>query len=583
MAAYPNLDHTNLLSLDIETFDPNLRKLGPGVRRKDGYILGVGIADSEREWYFPWDDNTKDFLFSLKVKDFITQNGLYDYDWLDFIPDGNMYDTKIAEALIDSNKFKFNLDSLAKKYLKESKGDDEITQYALDHGWIKRGSKAQEFLKDMPFELVGKYCKKDVRQTFDIFIKQQPILESQSLEKVFDIETRLLKPVLQMIKNGVRIDEESLEGTRVFYKAKHEEIEKDIRKIVGSSLNINSGKQLADFYDKKNWRYGRTDKGNPCFAKEDLLEHKNDLAPLLIGYRKLEKLRSSFVEALPKFIVNGRIHAGINTVKGDAGGTETGRFSYYNPNFQQIPSRDPEAKKRLRGIFLPEPGEIWYKPDYASEEPRLTAHYASGQGSDEIRERYNKDPGFDIYTHFATITNYKNFIGETSENKAKIRKLFKTIVLGVNYGMGRTKLIRALGLTEQEGDKFMEVFHRSFPFLKHTSQTATRVGERRGWVKTILGRRRRFERREFAYKSLNSVIQGSAGDIMKKAMVDAYDEGLFKEITPLITVHDELDVSAAPGKEHVVKRLVEIMETCVTLKVPLVVDIEQGPSWGEVK
>ena len=583
MDTYPRLDHTNILSLDIETFDPNLKKLGPGVRRGDGYILGLGIADAENEWFLPWNEKTLQFLFDLKDKHFITQNGLYDYDWLNFVPEGKMYDTKIAEALIDSNKFKFDLDSLAKKYLKESKGDDEITEYAKNMGWLKRGHKAQEFLKDMPIELVGKYCKKDVRQTYDIFKLQYPILEQQNLTKIFDIETRLLKPVLQMIKNGVRIDEESLEDSRKYYELKHQELASDIRGIVGSAMNINSGKQLADFYDQKGWKYGRTDKGNPCFAKADLMEHQNSLAPLLISYRGIEKLRSSFIEALPKFIIKGRIHAGINTVKGDAGGTETGRFSYYNPNFQQIPSRDPEAKKRLRGIFLPEKGEIWYKPDYASEEPRLTAHYALGQGADEIRYKYNQNPNFDIYRHFAEITNYRNFIGQSPEDQDKTRKLFKTIVLGVNYGMGKAKLIKALGFTEKEGDVFLNLFHTSFPFLKQTMSTATKVGERRGWVKTILGRRRRFYKKEVAYKSLNSVIQGSAGDIMKKAMVDAYEAGLFKEITPLITVHDELDVSAAPGKEHIVKELVNIMENCIELKVPLVVDIESGPSWGEVK
>ena len=583
MGAYPSLDHAKVIAIDIESFDPNLKKLGPGVRRKDGHILGLAIADSNKEWFFPWNNHTKDFLFDLRQKDFIAQKGLYDYDWLNFVPEGKMYDTSIAEALIDSNKFKFNLDSLAKKYLKEPKGDDEITAYAENKGWLKRGHKAQEFLKDMPFDLVGKYGKKDARQTFDIFQKQWPILESQNLLNIFDIETRLLKPVLQMIKNGVRIDEESLENTRVYYKEKQEALETEIRKIVGPSMNLNSGKQLAEFYDRKSWEYGRTEKGNPCFAKDDLLTHENDLAPLLMSHRKMSKLRSSFVEALPKFIINGRIHAGINTVKGDIGGTETGRFSYYNPNFQQIPSRDPESKRRLRGIFLPEVGEIWYKPDYASEEPRITAHYAIGHGSDDIRLRYNRDPSFDIYTHFAEVTNYRSFCTESDENKARIRKLFKTIVLGVNYGMGKAKLIKELGLTEQEGDRFLDIFHKSFPFLKQTARTATQVGERRGWVKTIMGRRRRFDKREHAYKSLNSVIQGSAGDIMKKAMVDAYESGLFKEITPLITVHDELDVSAAPGKEYVVRELANIMEKCVELKVPLVVDIESGPNWGETK
>ena len=583
MNTFPNLANAKLLALDIETKDPNLKKLGPGVRRGDGYILGYSLATEDNTWYFPWNKGSKEFLHTLKDKDFITQEGLYDYDWLDFMPDGKMFDTKVAEALIDSNKFKFDLDSLSKKYLNIRKGDDEIKQYAEERGWLERGKKAQEFLDRMPFELVAKYAMADTRQTYDIFHKQLPLLQERELETIFDIETRLLKPVLQMKKNGVRIDEEKLERARIHYKLEHEALEMQIRSLVGQRMNINSGKQLADFYDRKGWTYNRTAIGNPAFGKDELKKHENELAPLLIKYRKVDKLRNSFVETLPKFIVNGRIHAGINTVKGDAGGTETGRFSYYNPNLQQIPARDPEAKKMLRGIFLPEEGETWYKPDYSSEEPRITAHYAIGPGSDSIRELYNKDPKFDIYKHFASVTNYRNFNEASKKEQEGIRKLFKTIVLGVNYGMGKTKLVRSLGLTEREGDNFLNLFHNSFPFLRKTAQTATRVGERRKYVKTILGRRRYFDDKSFAYKGLNSVIQGSAGDIMKKAIVDTYEAGIFKEITPLLTVHDEMNVSASQDKEYLVKEMVDIMENCVKLKVPLVVDLEKGPSWGEVK
>ena len=245
---YPNLTNEKILATDSETFDPNLKKLGPGVRRKDGFVIGYALATKDREWFFPWNDKSKMFLHSLKDKNFITQNGLYDYDWFGFIPDGKMFDTKVAEALIDSNKFQFNLDSLAKKYLGVSKGDDEITAYAESMGWLKRGHKAQEFLKDMPIELVGRYCMKDVRQTYDIFHKQLPILEKQNLMEIFDIETRLLKPVLQMIRNGVRIDEQKLEEARIFYKERQEQIESRIWEITGPDLNLNSGKQLASFY-----------------------------------------------------------------------------------------------------------------------------------------------------------------------------------------------------------------------------------------------------------------------------------------------------------------------------------------------
>jgi len=291
--------------------------------------------------------------------------------------------------------------------------------------------------------------------------------------------------------------------------------------------------------------------------------------------------------------VNDRIHAEIHQMRSDGGGTVTGRFSYSNPNLQQVPSRNKELGPLIRSIFVPEKGCQWGSFDYSQQEPRVLVHYAALtggglRGADEVIESYKtEDPDF----HQAV-----------ADMAGIDRRTAKTINLGMMYGMGKGKLASSLGLNKQEVDDLFSKYHNNVPFVKQLMEQATRRAEHVGYLRTLLGRKCRFDlweprafgihkalprweaeneygqylKRAWTYKALNRLIQGSSADMTKKAMVDLYEEGILSHIQ----VHDELNCSIESEKQA--KKIKEIMEQTVELKVPLKVDMKLGPSWGEI-
>lgn len=271
----------------------------------------------------------------------------------------------------------------------------------------------------------------------------------------------------------------------------------------------------------------------------------------------------------------------------------TGRFSYSSPNLQQIPARDNEISPMIRGLFVPEEGEKWGSFDYSSQEPRIVVHYASLlelPGADKFVAAYREDPRSDFHQLAADIVGVP-------------RKQAKTINLGLFYGMGVNKLGEQLGLDFETAKDLFAVYHDKVPFVRELSSRVTSGADKRGVIRTLLGRRCRFDKweprafgvhkaysheearqvygettmlkRAFTYKALNRLIQGSAADQTKKAMVDLYDAG----ILPMIQIHDELALSVSDRGQA--EKIMSVMQNCVELLVPSVVDAELGPSWGE--
>ena len=349
--------------------------------------------------------------------------------------------------------------------------------------------------------------------------------------------------------------------------------------------------------------------------------------------RQLDKLFNTFVTGILKFIHNGRIHADINQIRSDTGGTVTGRFSMRNPNLQQIPARS-ELGSKIRELFLPEENHKWGSFDYSQQEPRLVVHYAlknGFHGAEEMAEEYNEDPNTDFHDIVARM--------------AKItRKQAKTINLGLFYGMGKNKLARSLELDDDEAKELFNKYHTKVPFVRKLSAGLQDFAEKNKNIYTLEDRFCRFDRWEpinkewnpekgvfeiseykevdgkkqivkssvpilkreeaenrylaeltknsqpgdpncnnfdkhykpaFTYKALNRLIQGSAADQTKQAMVSLHKEGY----TAHIQVHDELDFSVASEKDSA--NIKEIMENCVELLVPSKVDVELGESWGD--
>ena len=355
-------------------------------------------------------------------------------------------------------------------------------------------------------------------------------------------------------------------------------------------VDVWASTSVAKAFDKAGLTYPRTQKTNaPSFTGKWLESLNHGLPKLVVQARKLQKIRSAFIEnMILEHSHNGRIHGQMHPLRGDSGGTVSGRFSYSTPNLQQVPARDPVLGPLVRGLFLPEEGHKWGAFDYSQQEPRLTVHYAARMklpGAEEAVSAY-KDDDADFHQIVADMAGIT-------------RKDAKVINLSLSYGMGKAKLIQALGINELEADALFNNYHSKVPFIKELTLSCSRKAENVGYIKTLLGRRCRFDkyeprnekntalpyeqafdeygpniRRAFTYRAFNRLIQGSAADMTKQAMLDMWNEG----IVPHIQVHDELDVSVQNKEES--RKIVDIMENCVDLAVPSKVDAEIGDTWG---
>jgi DNA polymerase I-like protein with 3'-5' exonuclease and polymerase domains len=313
--------------------------------------------------------------------------------------------------------------------------------------------------------------------------------------------------------------------------------------------------------------------------------------------REINKAHTTFIDTILKFTHNGRIHADINPIRSDQGGTVTGRFSYANPNLQQIPARNKELGPMIRSLFLPEVGHKWGCFDYSQQEPRLVVHYAATTEPICFDESVTK-----IVEEFKN--NSVDFHKTVADMAGISRDQAKTINLGLFYGMGKAKLQAELGLnTKEEAEVLFNQYHNNVPFVKELMNKTSQFAQTSGSIGTLLGRRCRFNkwepatfgmhtamsfeeaertygrgriRRAMTYKALNKLIQGSAADMTKKAMLDLYKEG----IIPHIQIHDELDISVKDDNHA--KKIVEIMEGAVTLAIPNKVDYESGETWGDI-
>jgi len=364
-----------------------------------------------------------------------------------------------------------------------------------------------------------------------------------------------------------------------------------VKKETGIDTQIWAARSIAQVFEKLNLPFDRTEKTSaPSFTKNFLQNHPHPLVKQIAQAREINKAHTTFIDTILKHQHKGRIHADINQLRSDNGGTVTGRFSYSNPNLQQIPARNKDLGPMIRSLFIPEEKHTWGCFDYSQQEPRLVVHYAALDnlyGVSDVIEAY-KDGEADFHQIVAEMADIP-------------RSQAKTINLGLFYGMGKNKLMAELGINEDKAKDLFKQYHNRVPFVKTLMDSVMRKAADNGRIRTWLGRRCRFNlwepnqygihkalphdaalaehgpgiRRAFTYKALNKLIQGSAADMTKKAMVELHKEG----ITPHIQVHDELDISVNGNAD----KIKEIMESAVDLEVPNKVDYESGPNWGQIK
>ena len=602
---FPDLTNSERIAVDLETKDPNLIKLGPGWCRKDGHVIGIAVAAGDFQGYYPirHSSGNLDAKFVLRwLKEQMNtpdipkvfHNALYDLGWLraeGIEVKGPIIDTMIMAPLINENRRFYNLNSLVSDYLQEFKSEKTLRSAANEFGVDPKAE-----MYKLPAKYVGAYAEKDAAVTLRLCDHLMPILEREECTSIFEMESSLIPVILDMKTKGVRVDIDKAEKTKKQMSQQEKKLLDEITNDTGIAIEPWVSTSIAKVFDFFGLQYSRTEKsGSPSFTKQFLSHHSHPVAKKIVKIRELNKANTTFVETILNHAHNGRIHCDFHPLRTDDGGTVTGRFSSSNPNLQQIPSRDLEIKKAIRGLFIPEENCKWGSFDYASQEPRWLAHYCANAG-----ESY-RHPLID-----EVVTMYKEGKADFHQmvaDMAKIsRKEAKTVNLGIMYGMGRKKLADTLSITEQEAIELLDTYNQKVPFVKDLATRVSNFAQEKGMIRTHSGRKCRFDmwepkgfgvkralpmdqaikeyqniQRAFTYKALNRLIQGSSADQTKKAMVNCYSEGL----CPMLTVHDELCFNIKNEEE--IEKIKEIMTTCIPdLNVPFEVDVELGNNWGEV-
>ena len=599
---FPQFTEAETIAIDLETYDPHLLTCGPGWATNRGHVVGVGVATRDWEGYFPirhegggnldegmvlrWLKNT---LSSTK-RDVIFHNALYDVGWLrreGVVVAGNILDTIVAAPLINENRFSYSLDNLGLLYCDEKKDESLLQDAALAFGINPKSE-----MYKLHARYVGPYGQQDASLTLKLWNKLKLEIAEQGLENIFKMESKLIPLLLEMRWRGVRVDEEKAEQVSKKLSTEEQKIQVEIKRKYGSNVTLWANASLQSIFEKNKLWFPRTEKGMASFQKDWLEGHDHELPQLIVRARKLNKARTTFIDKMiMEHAFNGRIHAEAHPMRNDRGGTVSGRFSYSNPNLQQVPARDPEIGNLIRSLFIPEKDCQWGVFDYSQQEPRLTVHYANQMNLTGAKEAVNlyTEENADFHQIVADMANIP-------------RKQAKTINLGLSYGMGKEKLIKELGLDNTEAENLFQTYHAKVPFIRALQDQCARVAMERGYIKTFKGRHCRFDlwesryertlplpleearekygedlKRSYTYKALNRLIQGSAADMTKLAMIGLWEEG----IVPHLQVHDEVDISIENIEQA--NTVIRIMENCVELAVPLLVDQELGASWGETK
>jgi len=627
----PDLSTASVIAVDCETKDPELLDNGPGWARGVGHIVGVSIAvPGGHSWYFPirhevepeqnMDPATVLAWLAKTLGDprqpKVGANLLYDVGWLrqeGVIVRGPLVDVQFAEALLDE-RAEVALEVLAQKYLGMGKESSLLYRWSSDYYGGPIGPTQRANIYRCPPRLVGFYAQSDVELPLLLAQKLYPLLVNERLLDLFQMECGLIYVMCAMRFTGVAVDLNKAERLREDLLEREVKAQLYLDKIAGRHVEINASASLAKAFDAAGLPYPRTAKGAPSFTKEFLDGVEHPIAAAIKEIRKLAKLRGTFVESyILNSHVNGRIYGQFHLMRSDEGGTRSGRFSSSTPNLQNLPSRDEELAPLVRGLFIPDAGHLqWRKYDYSQIEYRLLIHYAVGPGSDEARARFNADPDTDY--HEWTLDLVAPMAGwdiSTPEKRKPYRKPTKNVNFGMIYGMGEKTLGARLHLSRKEAKDFFKAYDKGVPFAKPTMAATMEEAKTTGVIETILGRRSRFDlwepegwdnethstvpydqailkwgkiQRAYTHKALNRRLQGSAADMIKKAMLKCWEDGVFDATgIPGLTVHDELDFSDPGGKDEAFRELKHILETALPLRIPVRADCDVGPDWGHCK
>ena len=594
------------IAVDLETKDPRLKTHGPGWPTGSGDVIGFAVAYEGFNAYLPiahegggnLDRGIVMRWFQKEIAahpaDKVFFNAAYDVGWLrhlDVDLKGRLIDVMLAAPLLNENRRSYSLNTVAYDYLGEMKSEAALREAAQEFGVDPKGE-----LYKLPACFVGEYAEADARLTLDLWQIFKAELTKEDLWQVFTLESEVLPLCIEMTKRGIQVDLDAAERMKQDMLKVVKKLLGDVKKETGLAVELWAAASIAKVFDHLKIPYGRTKTGLPSFTKNFLAHHEHPVAQKIAEAREYDKIGNTFLSSIFRYTDKGRIHGHINQLRSEGGGTVTGRISMAHPNLQQIPARNPEMAKKIRGLFLPEDGEQWASMDFDQQEPRILVHFASLthnglSGAEDFVRAYRTNPKTDFHQMVADIANIPRF-------QAKVCNL------GIMYGMGQTRLAEQLDVTPEEAKRLMRQYHADVPFVRELMDAVQRKVSHRdkgGFIRSLLGRKCRFDlwepnlfvssralpkeeahleygdniKRAYVYRALNRLIQASAADMTKRAMVAIHQE---RGKIPMVQIHDELAFSVGGVEEA--RDLCSIMETAVDLEVPTPSDISLGASWG---
>ena len=574
----------------------------------------------------------------------------YDIGWLLYEYGMSTYDVKCsfidvlqAESIL--NEFDIHsLETVSWKYLKYGKTKDRIEDWV--HENISTKGDFRKYLKGAPWDLLCEYVKGDAKNPVKIWRKQLTLLKQQDLCKRVKLEFDCILPTLEMTRTGMPIDVEQKKKNLTLLSEAIEKLHKEfINKYNLPNFRVTATRDIANFCDLRNIPYSyqitltgfdgvkfrngdetdrvyhkakqlvsnfRLVKGKPvAFVPKEMQERTCELLTeegfMFNASPKMDKkFFDSKREAYPEIdlIANWKLAEGIKSkilgekfdrfittnFKGEACGkpqfkiTDTTSFRYSSVSFnsQQISSKggftangvEFSFPKLTRALFTASKGCVFGKIDYGQIEYRLICNIACGEAGEEVRRQYAENPHMDFHQYVVDLTGLS-------------RKYAKNMSFGVSFGMGLPSMAESFGWTMEKAEEISEAYHRHMPFIAPTLALVGDIAKQRGYIKTVYGSHARLLDPKKSYTMLNRYTQGSGAECLKASIVQAYKEGIWKELKVANTVHDELDMPyLEPTEEQMIAlyRMAEIMRTSVpNLRIPLEAEPELGENWAETK
>lgn len=616
---------------DFETKDPQLKKMGPGVRRKGNRVVGIGVAiEDGPRIYAPIShaggDNCDWDVWHWFREEFrhysgpiILNGGSYDLDWAaemgcEFLLDKDVREIQALDVLLDENHLHYSLDAICERLELPGKDEDLLraaaTAYRID---------PKVDLWKLPARFVGPYGETDAVRPMQAHRRQERLLAEQDAEDervlgrsmegrnvraIWDVERRVTALLVKMRRRGVRVDPVKLE--QIEQQSISVETEELNRIHAATGVRIKVGDVwkadvLAHALRVAGFQPGKTASGKESIDKV-FLAKCGPVGASMLRAREWSKLRTTFGKQVRDHAIvrpddEWRVHCSFHQLRADKSddeadggkGVRYGRLSSSDFNFQQQPARHDEFGSLWRTVFLPDRGKKWVSCDFSQQEPRIACHYAEIlrlPGAKEFADEYRRNPKLDIHSKLAEISGI-------------VRKIVKNHVNGRLYGMGDAKMCHALGMPTQmvrrrfdgvereievagpEGRRMIDEFNRYAPWIVGLCRAAADKASEQGYVRTRAGRKCRFHRMPNgkiarAHKAFNRIGQGDAADAGKITLIELERAGI--EIQ--LPVHDEFNHS---GDEESGRRCRAIMETTVVFNVPMMVDLEMGDSWGDLE